>query len=106
MPQHGFGHLVQRAVAATGNQQAMAGVERLADQPLDIPGLPGNAHGQIPAEFALPVHGGAHLIIERLLAVQDEQGFGLAHESASFLSDTQIRPVAPVESCSRRLVRD
>ncbi|MNY06369.1 hypothetical protein D3C86_1391230 [compost metagenome] len=69
---HRFGHLTQQAVATPGDQDRIAGLQRLADQPAGVTRLPGDPHIELPAILTARLHRGAHLLVAGLLAVQDQ----------------------------------
>ncbi|MNN57379.1 hypothetical protein D3C76_744250 [compost metagenome] len=76
---HGFSNITQGAVATTGNDLPITRLQRFAHQPLRIPGFPGQPNGQLPALFTLALDGGPNLVVERLLAMQNQQRLAFAH---------------------------
>ncbi|VVN46955.1 hypothetical protein PS664_05913 [Pseudomonas fluorescens] len=76
---HGFGHVAQGAVAAAGNNVGIPAVQGLLDQPLSVTALPGHPHRQLPTLLAPGQHRRAHVLVEGLLAVEDQQCLGGGH---------------------------
>lgn len=70
---HRLGDIAQGAIAATGNQVGIAVGQGLIDQALGVAALPRDPHRQLPALFAPSLHGSAHILVEGLLAVQNQQ---------------------------------
>ena len=52
---------------------------RRSGQALSIAALPRHPHGQLPTLLPPRQHGSAHILVEGLFAVKDQQGFGGGH---------------------------
>ena len=76
---HGFGHIAQGAVATAGNDMGVPLGQRFIDQSPGITALPRHPHGQLPTLLTPGQHGSAHILVEGLFAVKDQQGFGGGH---------------------------
>ena len=75
---HGLGDIAQGAVATAGDQGPVTGVQRLADDAPGVAALPGDAHRQFPSRIATRLHGCAHLLVQCLFSMQDQQRLALA----------------------------
>ncbi|MNY19052.1 hypothetical protein D3C86_1524680 [compost metagenome] len=69
---HGLGNIAQGAITAASDDVPIARGQCLLYQPLCVPGFPGQSNGQFPTLLALALDGGAHRLVERLLAMQNQ----------------------------------
>ncbi|MNF92011.1 hypothetical protein D3C84_746390 [compost metagenome] len=76
---HRLGHFTQGAVTAPGDQRPVARGQGLVHQAAGVAALPGNPYRQVPARVTARLHGCTHLVVGRLLAMQDQQSLALPH---------------------------
>ncbi|MCY1533112.1 hypothetical protein D9M68_684240 [compost metagenome] len=76
---HRLGHFTQGAVTAPGDQRPVARGQGLVHQAAGVAALPGNPYRQVPARVTARLHGCTHLVVGRLLAMQDQQSLALTH---------------------------
>ncbi|MNR58246.1 hypothetical protein D3C85_1791970 [compost metagenome] len=79
MRRQGFGNITQGTVTASGDNLHVACRQCLIYQTLCVSRFPGHSNGQLPTLFALVRNGRTNRLVERLLAMQNQQRLAFAH---------------------------
>ncbi|MNG06204.1 hypothetical protein D3C84_894320 [compost metagenome] len=102
---HGLGHLTQGAVTSSGDQRAVAHGQGLVHQAAGVAALPGDPYRQVPPRIAARLHRRTHLVVGRLLAMQDQQGFALTHDHLRRSASPEYRTARTLKCVPSRKFR-